>query len=74
MAVPLYRCDDCGFVTTASHENALEAHEVGSPHCPGRLTMIADFARTPTVTAPTGRRRRAGGRSLSGEPLDRPKP
>jgi hypothetical protein len=66
MAVPLYRCADCGFVTTASHENALEAHAVGSPHCSGQLTMIADFARWPAVTGPPGRRRRRAGRPLSG--------
>jgi len=56
--VPLYRCVVCGFVTTASHENALEAHLIGSPYCSGEITMIADFARSPTLAGASGRRRR----------------
>src|SRR5690242_6408008 len=44
-AVPLYRCDDCGFLTTASQENAARAHETGSPDCAGQIALIADFTR-----------------------------
>jgi hypothetical protein len=36
--------------------------------------MIADFARPPVVAGQTARRRRTAGRSLRGQPLDRPKP
>jgi hypothetical protein len=56
--VPLYRCSDCGFVTTASQANAVRAHAEGTPDCAGRLEMIADFKRTPVVVLPGARRRR----------------
>jgi hypothetical protein len=68
ISVPLYRCTDCGFVTTASLENALEAHAVGSSECSGTIALIADFTRTPSVVVPVGRRRRATERSGSGDP------
>ena len=37
----------CGFVTTASLENAVAAHQEGALDCPGSLELIADFARHP---------------------------
>jgi len=61
--MPLFRCPECGFVTTASWENALAAHEQGSPHCAGPVELIADFARSPAVVLPGGRPRRARPRS-----------
>ena len=45
--MPLFRCTDCGFVTTASLVNALAAHEQGSPECAGQVEVIADFTRSP---------------------------
>jgi hypothetical protein len=54
----LYRCSECGFVTTASLENAVAAHEQGSSNCAGELDLIADFAQAPAVTVSAGRRRR----------------
>ena len=58
--MPLYRCADCGFVTTASRENAVAAHEEGSLDCAGALELIADFARPSMVASAGARRRRAG--------------
>jgi hypothetical protein len=60
-SVPLYRCAQCGFVTTASRDTALAAHEQGSAECAGEVELIADFARQPVVNAPGGRRRRRPG-------------
>jgi hypothetical protein len=54
----LYRCADCGFVTTASRANAVLAHQTGSPQCCGEIDLIADFASTPAVVQPLVRRRR----------------
>jgi len=71
--MPLYRCVACGFVTTASRDNAFEAHTVGSPDCHAPLSMITDFARAAAVAGPNGRRRRTLARPLRGEPLDGPK-
>jgi len=62
IAVPLYRCADCGFVTTASQENAVRAHALGSPQCSGQLVVIADFAPPPTDVTRRARRRRATSR------------
>jgi hypothetical protein len=58
----LYRCADCGFVTTASRANAALAHQIGSPQCPGAIDLIADFATTPAVVRPAGSRRRSASR------------
>ena len=58
-SVPLYRCSDCGFVTTASHADAVAAHEGGSPWCAGAPELIADFKRTVPVVSPARGRRRA---------------
>ena len=71
-SVPLFRCPECGFVTTASWENALAAHEQGSPHCAGPVELIADFARFPAVVSPAGRRRRSGKHSSAAQ--DTPPP
>lgn len=60
--MPLFRCSECGFVTTASLENAVAAHEQGSPDCDGPVELIADFTRTPVVVSPAGKRRRGGQR------------
>jgi hypothetical protein len=57
--MPLYRCADCGFVTTASEAHAVLAHETGSPRCPGEIELIADFARTPAVVQSPRKRRRS---------------
>jgi hypothetical protein len=54
--VPLFRCSDCGFVTTASEANAIAAHEQGSPACSGQIDMIADFKSPPAVVLPAARR------------------
>lgn len=68
--VPLFRCADCGFVTTASQTNALAAHEAGSPDCAGEIQLIADFTRAPMVAAPGARRRRRGGAAALGQTRD----
>jgi Na+-translocating ferredoxin:NAD+ oxidoreductase RNF subunit RnfB len=65
-AVPLYRCSDCGFVTTASHANAIAAHEEALPRCDGRLDVVADFKRPPAVMASPATRRRGAQGPLSG--------
>jgi hypothetical protein len=56
-AVPLYRCSECGFATTASSANALRAHEAGATQCPGELELVVDFRDVP-LAAPRPRRRR----------------
>jgi hypothetical protein len=61
----LYRCADCGFVTTASRANASLAHQTGAPQCSGEIELIADFATTPAVVRPAGRRRRSPSRQAA---------
>jgi hypothetical protein len=56
--MPLFRCTDCGFVTTASQATALAAHEQGSSDCGGQVELIADFTRSPGAVGAAVRRRR----------------
>ena len=44
--VPLYSCDDCGWVTTASWVRAVESHALGSPDCGGTVELVA-YAGSP---------------------------
>jgi hypothetical protein len=65
-AVPLFRCADCGFVTTASRENAQRAHRAGSSSCEGQIALVADFRGVPVIVPPARRRRSASRRAGDG--------
>jgi hypothetical protein len=41
--VPFYGCPKCGWATTASRSNALQAHRVRAPDCVGGLELIAEW-------------------------------
>jgi hypothetical protein len=73
--MPLFRCTDCGFVTTASKANALAAHDQGSPACDGHVEPIIDLTRSPARMGAAGRRRRrespASGHDVRGLPARR---
>lgn len=62
IGVPLYCCRACGFATTASWRNAVTAHDVGSPHCPGELEMTVSFSGRPP-DSDVGHERMTGKRS-----------
>ncbi len=72
--MPLYRCSGCGFVTTASLDNALRAHAVGSSDCVGELELAVDFSKAPEDASRLGRAR-IGNRPVTADtPGDPPAP
>jgi rubredoxin len=64
--VPLYRCEQCGWATTAFRFEAVPAHRTDCPECAGVLRMTFD-AMAPR-SGGTGIRRLAGHGDLSQAP------
>lgn len=47
--MPLYRCPECGWATTASWVTTVRAHRAGCPECAGSPLLVANAgARVPS--------------------------